>query len=535
MDKLQSNEHKEPNIDEQPMPDQQDTTENINMNRTDYVVPNTDGYQQPTDVVDVTGASEADRITQPVEQFSQTEQSIPQVDSATAADLGAIASQLQESSEAYNPSLQPDTSSHEGGSDPMDQVNAAEPSQPEPTQYVEHESEPAYDTATNYQSNGESSDEYSANPVEGDNSEQTMSGENTPDENTPNFDTGEPVAVEPATWPPESGQRRPDTTGYDEAPVVVEQTTEPQVRPQGESANLTSNESLVSVAAAESAPAGPMISDVIAPSAAVAAAIAGTAGENAITGTPETTPVEVASALNQASNQASKPGTPKSKKWVIVLVVALVVLIFAGALVAAFLLKPASKSTSSVSTASKTLSPVVPVKTAAPGETIAAKTLDDYKAACAAGTITNAKVYTGTAPHPVVLFEKGSDGKYALSQVAFTDKTWAAEASKIEAGQLVSCIAIKTSSDKKLKTCPITDATTKVTTNVDFYSTDYDISTYEAASGKLLEVKSVPSVGTECPTTAVVSKVDPRIYARYDLAGIETALKDLVTKTIAAK
>lgn len=271
---------------------------------------------------------------------------------------------------------------------------------------------------------------------------------------------------------------------------------------------------------------GELINDVIVPSAVAAAVAGGTAGENAITGTPEAAGTGVVQPVVMAA-----PHVKKSKKGLLILVVTLVVLLFGGAAVAVYMMQPKTKTTTPSTSATSTPAHAVTV-TPAPGETATAKALDDYKVACGGGTVTNATDYKGASPHPVVFFEKGSDSKYAMSVVAFKDKTWAADATKVTTGQLAVCVSEKVAAEKKLKACPITDATTKVTTNVDYYSTTYTVDVYNAKTGAKVNSYESPSVDTTCPTTAVYDKASPKIVAKYDLTSLETLIKPDVTKVL---
>ena len=306
-------------------------------------------------------------------------------------------------------------------------------------------------------------------------------------------------------------------------PIVVEQ------------ASNTANTDVIEEAPVASGQ-GQMINDVIVPSATASAVAMGTAGSNAITGTPETTTTE------QAIISGNKPSTetkPKTKKTLLILVVIVVTLLFGGAAVAAYLTSNKDKDSSTESSmvdtdtnkVAETQAPVV--STPAPGETVNAVALDDYKVACGtSGKVTNATAYAGTAIHPIVMFEKGSDGKYAQSVLDIKDKTGLADATKVTSGQLVGCISMKTGSEKKLKSCPITDTATKVVTNVDYYSTTYTVDVYEAKTGTKVTTFENVSVATDCPTTAVYDKVDPKIYAKYDLTTLEASLKPFVTKAL---
>jgi len=340
-----------------------------------------------------------------------------------------------------------------------------------------------------------------------------------------NADSAESVAVEPMSE------------------TVVEEPIS-QANPENSEAVGMANEAILEREPTRNP--GELISDVVTPTAVATAIAQGSSGENAITGTPEAS--SVLSSQNQPTLASAVPTQQKSKKGLLVAVVVLITLLFGGAAVAAYVMKPESKEAQSTSAdsaksdtemsamdkekANKT-DGAVPVQiTSAPGETIAAKTLDDYKANCGGGMVTNATDYKGVGPHPLVFFEKGSDDKYAMSVVALKDKTWGADATKVTSGQLAVCVSQKTASEKKLKACPITDPATKVTANIDFYSVTYTVDVYNAKTGAKVSTYDSPSVSTTCPTTATYSKTDPKIFAPYDLASVETLIKDVVTKTV---
>jgi hypothetical protein len=478
--------------------------EDVNMNRGEYALPD-DNTNSDNSSIDVTGASEPMDTQTPVEEevVTDTAASVP-------SELESIVQSFGEPNSADGAVDAQNTSE---GVDPMAQIEADEAasvaaSEPQAFQAVVPE------TSTN---SGETVDEYTNNE-----------SSNEPIE-APNYDNGEPVSAQQTQ---ESVNVEPNDQLAVE-PVSVE--TPVQV---GVATDQAVESTLATEAAASPEPTvlqpGAMISDIIAPVATAAAVsgIAATDNNNIISGAPETPAEPTVAAVAPA-----KPAAPKSKKWLLILVVALVTLLFGGAAVAAYVLKPAAKTatpeaakTAATDTA-KTADPVVQ-STPAPGEIVAAKALDDYKVACAAGMVTNAKAYSGAGPHQLVMFEKGGDDKYAMSVPAYADKTWATDSAKPDSGQLVACIAMKPGTEKKLKTCPLTDATTKVTSNIDFYSVDYDVTTYEALTGKKVSSSTVSGLQQECPTTATYSKVDPKLYAGYLLANVESAIKEAVMATI---
>lgn len=286
----------------------------------------------------------------------------------------------------------------------------------------------------------------------------------------------------------------------------------------------------------ESAVEASAVNEVVTPSVVSAAIAAGTSGENAITGSPE------ARATDAEQPPQQQPAVPKQKssKVMIVVVVALVTLLFGGGAVAAYMMQPEesedtntsvnSDSDSDQDTGDETNETATAADTASPGEKVEAKALDDYKAACSkGGMVTNATVYGGDPPHPVVVFEKGSDEKFAQSLISFKDTTWSAVASKVAGGQLVTCIARKSGTEVKLKNCPITDSVTKVTADVAFHSSKYTVDLYEASTGKMVNSFENSSISTACPTNAVYNKADPKIYAVFDQVALETSLSPYVT------
>lgn len=324
-----------------------------------------------------------------------------------------------------------------------------------------------------------------------------------------------------------SGMVEPTVSAPDPAvDQSVSEATQPEQTAGGEALVAEANAAM----AAESAQQGQMINDVVAPSAVAAATVAGTAGLNAITGTPE------ASAPNASESTPPQPKKPKSKKNVLLVVMVVVIaLLFGGAAVAAYVLQPADTADDSSQTEEESSdetenttdqSDTTEEKTTAePGQQVEAASLDDFKAACATGgKVLNASAYEGDGPHPMVVFEKGVDDKYALSVLDFTDKSWTTEPEAYTVNQLVVCIERDDATAKMLKTCPITDPTTKVTSNVDLYSTGYKVNVVEASTGTVVDTFTNNSTSTTCPTTASYNKADPKIYAELNFQALQTSL-----------
>lgn len=348
-------------------------------------------------------------------------------------------------------------------------------------------------------------------------------------------ETSEPTYDEPVSEAPVNEEPVPETMPVSaEIPDVNAVSVEPAIENSFETEPIVASDTVTPI---DSQQTGPMINDVFAPSSTAVAESLGTAGSNAITGTPETT------STNDAFAAASTTNSPqeKSKKGILILVVMLVTMLFGGAAVAAYLSSskesdedkdlPVATQDIQLSTAEEPAKDTVS-STPVPGENVTAVALDDYKVACGGGKVLNAATYAGASVHPIVMFEKGSDDKFAQNILAFKDATWSVNTGDITSGQLVGCISIKTGSENKLKSCPITDPTTKVVANVDFYSAVYVVDIYNAKTGAKIGTFESASVATDCPTTAIYDKAEPKIYANYDLTALETVLKDYVTKAL---
>ncbi len=489
----------------------------------------------------------------------QVAEAMPQ---STADELAQVADELQhmasteEPAATDEPETQADTPVEEGmpvysdGSDPMDQImhdeetngdseRSEQPSLTPPVENADEASEHEVldpnafnaDTDSTQTDENTQSDQSDASPEEASIVDQPFSEE-----------TAEEVVGDPVVDAVENDQSDDDSEPTMNSDTPVEAPISGGAN--NDAISMANDAELEKTAEVN---LGAMINDVIAPTAVAVASSVGTAGENAITGTPETSTVESAQGAALANQKEHMATKPKSSKMFLVLIVTLVTLLFGGGAVAAYMLRSdpepttnsevqenATDNTEAVESDGDTTpnADALPVTTtSSPGEKVDAKALDDYKAACATGgLISNATAYAGVAPHPIVVFEKGSDDKFALSLVSFKDKTWSADATKVTSGQLVACIARKVASEKKLKSCPITDSVTKVTANVDFYSSSYTVDVYEAKTGKKVTSFENASISTSCPTNAAYNKADPKIYAVFDQIALETSLKDSVTK-----
>jgi len=162
-------------------------------------------------------------------------------------------------------------------------------------------------------------------------------------------------------------------------------------------------------------------------------------------------------------------------------------------------------------------------------DTLSAKTAEsiaDYAALCDRGKITNAADF-GTKPHKIVPFQSSalSEENYTESIMSFKDKTWEAESSDLTGVQLVACM--KRTSPTVSKKCDLINDK-KQNVSIDYYSVTYQLTVYEAKTGKSRLSATVPGPADKCPYSVLYNPNDPKIYADPDKASFESAITPLM-------
>ncbi len=238
------------------------------------------------------------------QMVEEAEQQIEEADpQSTTEELAVVAEEI-ESAPVF---VAPPQSS--GGTDPMEQILSENSDGPEQkTTSVEQDSLDQKGAVVPENSDGEIEPDPEMVNAEVQAPEVPSDDVEVPDSNT--ADMVEAPDDQPAT---------------EQMPVSVEPNTMAQPESTEDAPTLNSS----------SSDSGAMISDVIVPTAVAAAVATGSSRANAITGTPEPSTIESSQEAMLANQKAQKHHKPKTGKGVLITIVVLVTLLFAGGAVAA--------------------------------------------------------------------------------------------------------------------------------------------------------------------------------------------------------
>ena len=209
---------------------------------------------------------------------------------------------------------------------------------------------------------------------------------------------------------------------------------------------------------------------------------------------------------------------PKRKNNKILIIGILIFIVLIGACTAVALNKSSDKESAQTST--NTTESSGDETSNGASDTVSSGELD---VVCKGKGLSTAAAYTGASPHRIKLYTPSlQPGAYISSSLYFKDQTWQSDYKNEAATQLVGCFS--RSSNQKIKTCEFEGK------SIDLYSVTYQLTIYEAKTGKKLATKTVKSTDTACPYFATYDKNDPKIYAEPDLAQTTAAVQPYVTK-----
>lgn len=230
---------------------------------------------------------------------------------------------------------------------------------------------------------------------------------------------------------------------------------------------------------------------------------------------PASNAAPVAASLPSATPSPQRVALPKksSKIPLILGVVFAALLLISGAVYAFSLLfggfSKVSKPVASTST--------LPSKTAS--------SLADYSALCNRTTISNSAGF-GAKPHKAIFFQSSavSEDDYTQSVLSFADKTWEATTKDLASIQLVGCL--KRTNPVKAKQCSFTSSGKQV--NINYYSVTYQLSVFEAKTGKSRVSGTISGTADKCPSSVLYNPSDPKVFANPDSKAVEDAIKELM-------
>ncbi|MCC7289181.1 hypothetical protein IT414_02200 [bacterium] len=154
-----------------------------------------------------------------------------------------------------------------------------------------------------------------------------------------------------------------------------------------------------------------------------------------------------------------------------------------------------------------------------------ASSLADYSALCNRTTISNSAGF-GAKPHKAIFFQSSavSEDDYTQSVLSFADKTWEATTKDLASIQLVGCL--KRTNPVKAKQCSFTSSGKQV--NINYYSVTYQLSVFEAKTGKSRVSGTISGTADKCPSSVLYNPSDPKVFANPDSKAVEDAIKELM-------
>ncbi len=159
---------------------------------------------------------------------------------------------------------------------------------------------------------------------------------------------------------------------------------------------------------------------------------------------------------------------------------------------------------------------------------VTATSLSNLNAPCQVGSVTNAAEFT--KPYKVAAFSKTTSAR-SWTNVSLDSKAdYSVKYNEYEKVSVVACVKEKEGAAVKSSTCDFKSG--DKTTSLDYYATKYEVSVYEAKSGKKIKdlgEVSAPAPASRCPIFTMYNKSDPKLIAAPD----SNALNALVAAFVA--
>lgn len=154
-----------------------------------------------------------------------------------------------------------------------------------------------------------------------------------------------------------------------------------------------------------------------------------------------------------------------------------------------------------------------------------AKSTSDFNVVCETGSVSNAAA--AEKPYKIVAFSK-ADGARSWSTLSldYSADYYTKYDAFAEVGA-VACLSEKAGSAVKTKTCDF--KTSGENTSLDYYATAYEVTLYEAKSGKKIkDLGTVSAPATTCPSFVSYDKSDPKVIAKPDADAVDALLAAFV-------
>lgn len=234
-------------------------------------------------------------------------------------------------------------------------------------------------------------------------------------------------------------------------------------------------------------------------------------------------PVPTPSATPTPGTGAPQP--PRRNVGLIVGIIVAVVLVIGGIVAAVVVATNSTKSSNETSSDERTDD-----DSKDDIKTVNAKTassISQFSAVCENGSISNAADFA--EPYRVVAFSQPSTKKTWASVSLKYNADYKVDAEAFTEGNTVACLEEKDDTAVKSQTCEFTTRGEKV--SVDYYAVEYNLTVYEAKTGKKIkDLGTINGPALKCPSFVTYSRDDPKIHANPDADAVDTAIANFVAE-----
>lgn len=156
-----------------------------------------------------------------------------------------------------------------------------------------------------------------------------------------------------------------------------------------------------------------------------------------------------------------------------------------------------------------------------------ASSIGQFSAVCENGSITNAADFA--EPYRVVAFSQPSIKSSWASVNLSYDADYRVDTKAFTEANTVACLEEKDGTAVKSQTCEFTTRGEKV--SVDYYAVEYNLTIYEAKTGKKVkDLGTINGPALKCPSFVTYDRSDPKIHANPDADAVDAAIASFVAE-----
>lgn len=238
---------------------------------------------------------------------------------------------------------------------------------------------------------------------------------------------------------------------------------------------------------------------------------------------PTPTPAPLPPAQTPSPTTPQAPKTPNKNILIAIIVSAITFILVVGGLIYAAQQKDTNgqKSNNTETSETKKEDDIRSANAKTAG------TLGDYAILCSNGSIKNA--VEPSTPPTIAVFSDNSARKTFSSYTLNYDSEFRIDMKEYEKVDTVACLTRDDETAVQSQVCEFKSGGEMK--EIDLYAVKYNLSVYEAKSGKLLkDLGDVSGPALSCPMFVSYDKKNPKIYASADQDEVDLKLNEYVTK-----